>query len=177
MSEQNAVFFSFTLVLPFPRVICYRTMFCACLGKEIRMNCQPLPAKIRTTSLECYRQRRFMAVVISAAARGPTVQKGGGCYEIPGCISHFVSVIFCMYRVAILTLQDHEWVDFQIYFRFENRNVLNLASSVTNSSYGILSGLNYYNVTLPQYAYPTQTVCCTSNHECVTTRNFKYTHH
>jgi len=60
---------------------------------------------------------------------------GGGCYEIPGCISHFVSVIFCMYRVAILTLQDHEWVDFQIYFRFEHRNVLSLTSSMTNSSY------------------------------------------
>jgi hypothetical protein len=45
--------FSFTLVMLFPRVICYHTMFSACLGKEIRMNSQPLSANIRTTYWEC----------------------------------------------------------------------------------------------------------------------------
>jgi len=76
-----------------------------------------------------------MAVVICVLLHGAPPYGVGGGFEIPGCISHFVSVIFCMYLVAILTLQDHEWVDFEIYFRIEHRNMLNRASSVTNSSY------------------------------------------
>ena len=36
--------------------------------------------------------------------------------------------------------------------------------------YGILTVLNYYTVALPQYVYPTETVCRTSDHGYVTSR-------
>jgi hypothetical protein len=36
--------------------------------------------------------------------------------------------------------------------------------------YGILTVLNCHTVTLPQCAYPAETVCCTSNHGYVTVR-------
>jgi hypothetical protein len=116
-----------------------------------------------------------MVVVNCAAARGPTVRRlvgGRGASKSP-VVFHILSVIFCMYHVAILTVQFHEWVGLPNLFShrtkkcdeprvFRDKELL----------YRIVTVLNYCSIIFPQHVCPTETVYCTWqwNHGCVTNR-------
>jgi len=107
---------------------------------------------------------------LCAAARGPTVRGGRGLRN------PWLYFTFCVSDILYVSCGDIDIAGPRVgrlRNLFSHRTQKYVEPRVFGDKqlvYGILSVLNYCTVTLRQYAYPTETVCSTSNHGYVTVR-------
>jgi hypothetical protein len=172
VSEQNSFFF---IVLPwycFPppcNLLSYDV-----LRLSLEGNSHELSTIIGQDSHHVFRMLLTAAVYGCrnlCCRKGPHRTGRGGCFENPSCISRFFVSDILYVSCGDIDVGGPRLGRLPNLFSHRTQKCVEpLVFGDKHLVYGILTVLNFYTVTLPQYAYPTETMCCTSDHGYVTLR-------